>query len=141
MDMSLSKLQERVKDREPGSAAAHGVAKSWTRLSDRTTGAWRKAGSQSSFLHQIPISLHLPWVKEDHPCLCGCGSSKEHPGFAKHVSVQLLTSLPDSASMREAERELQGSELSGSLLALNSLCFWANHLTSLSNHFLILSMK
>ena len=30
MDMSLSKLQEMVKDREPWSAAVHGFAKSWT---------------------------------------------------------------------------------------------------------------
>ena len=34
MDMSFSKFREMVKDREASCAAAHGVAKNWTLLSD-----------------------------------------------------------------------------------------------------------
>ena len=38
MDMSLSKLQEMVKDRGAWRAAVHGVANSWTRLNNKVVG-------------------------------------------------------------------------------------------------------
>ena len=37
MDISLSKIVKIVKDRKPGMLPDHGVAKSWTWMSERTT--------------------------------------------------------------------------------------------------------
>ena len=49
MDISLSKLQQIVKERSAQYAAVHGVAKSWTQLSDSTptTYKWMHKGERS----------------------------------------------------------------------------------------------
>ena len=70
MDMSLSKLQELVMDKEAWLAAVHGVSKSQTRLSDGTEGPqWGFPGGTSGkeLTRQCRSCKRLrfdPWVRK-----------------------------------------------------------------------------
>ena len=57
MDVNLSKLQEIVKNREAWHAADHGVAKSWTWLSDNIRDAYLGPTRSAKY---DPEDLHFP---------------------------------------------------------------------------------
>ena len=63
-DMSLSKLQELVMDRESWPAAAHGVTKSRTRLSDFTFTFHFHALEKEMAIHSSVLAWRTPGMGE-----------------------------------------------------------------------------
>ena len=102
MDMSLSKLQVMVKNREDWCAAVHGVAKSQTWLSDWTTatiysglGITRKRNARQWWLvtvELVPILEHLSsiYIKAN-------GSSKAHPPHSLQMLLLLCGHDPEKS--------------------------------------------
>ena len=72
MDLSLSKLQEMVKDREAWRAAVHGVTKSQRQLSESTT----REGYSGLSTSPLPWQLnHAPGSVLPGPHACSCEHS------------------------------------------------------------------
>ena len=64
MDLSLSKLQEIVKDRETQHAAIHGVTESQIRLEDWTTTTWEDSLEKGMASHFSILSWEIWWIEE-----------------------------------------------------------------------------
>ena len=64
MDMNFCKLQEMVRNREAWHAAIHGVAKSWTRLSDFTFTFHFHALEKEMATHSSVLAWRIPGTGE-----------------------------------------------------------------------------
>ena len=86
MGVSLSKLQERVKDREAWRAAVYGVSRSWTRLSN-----WTEATTTTLGFSCTENSLFFRWLSMALPqekCQCSV------PCGLRGLSVECAPSTP-----------------------------------------------
>ena len=105
VDMSMSKLQEIVKDREAWGAAVHGAAKSWTWISNWSTTTTTTAQNTKYDLEKIEVEKKVEEISlgtfsgktSSQMASFSCGPPPSHPPLMMkpHPSVlQNMTSFP-----------------------------------------------
>ena len=108
MNMSLSKPQETVKDREAWHAAVHGVTKGWTKFSNGTTTVqtqWRLK-SDNTKLYLLDISVFYKWEVQAilAPYMLRWGREREittcKSGGTIHFSKEMNLDHPYQSSLR-----------------------------------------
>ena len=81
-DMSLSKLQEMVKDRDAWHAAVHAMEKTWIRLGDWTT--------KKEVIDYFPTQPYM--YSCDNPPNCDC-LQEAHGSYFKRVDIAMLCTV------------------------------------------------